>query len=321
MELQCLITLVENFICLRNRFFLSLNPFSFKQAFSVSLLFIFYVIGYAQTPLPIIINDTIYSASRSDSLRNSEIRSKGINHIIDSNQYNEDLECNETSGSSYSTSVESHWYGAEASYNFIGDHEFSNFVGSAPIKIGGFDIGKIEDFLIYFTGNIANIITNKSENPDKSANQIAQNNRGISLGISPIYILNEFNIGQNQAYIRAFGNAFFKYHVFQVDSSATEMVYSESIELPQFGLNLGIELEGLTLVNDNKPSTFYLFFYSTRFEKEKFYQVVGRCGNNISGFEAGLILPFSGIPVGFIAKYNNSNQFKGNFSVGLVIQN
>ncbi|MCK5028790.1 MAG: carboxypeptidase-like regulatory domain-containing protein [Bacteroidales bacterium] len=220
-----------------------------------------------------------------------------------------------------SSSPLSYWYGAEATYSFVEDLEYENFAGSAPLKIGTYDIKNNGNFGLFLVGNIANILSVKSEELEKNATAVAQTNKGVSIGVSPVYTLKKFGTKKKPMAIRTYGTIFYKYNVFKLDSADISGDQDINLDFPQFGINVGLEAEVLYLKDDLKPSLFYVNFYRNSFYKKRFLLLKEVESNNIYGLEVGAIFAIPILPLGFKATYNVSNHFDGYFTVGFVIKN
>ncbi|WP_323757979.1 carboxypeptidase-like regulatory domain-containing protein [Roseivirga sp.] len=211
----------------------------------------------------------------------------------------------------------SFWYGAEASYNFVGDGNIENFVGSAPIQIGDFNI--ISDkFILYLTGNISNIASEISVDTEKNINALVQGSRGVSIALTPTYIIKKGTLANDAYQLYTYANVGFKYMSLNEGTNDEQLNFSQSI------FNAGIEFEGLSLNNDSqakKPVQLFIGLFQTGFNEGLYEQLTGERKRKLSGANMGITVPIPGLPLGFRASTIFMKDQKPIWTIGLMIRN
>lgn len=212
-------------------------------------------------------------------------------------------------------SPNSFWAGATLAYNFEGEGT-DNFIGGAQIKLES--ISRFQDnpyFDLLVVGNLSKITSSIGENSSDDISELIQSNQGLSIGLSPIFVLNKKRIEQGNALDvwRLYGHLGYKVNGFQDVG-----LENKTININQFRLSFGLEFEGLHVTSGPPINISSELVYGS-FEEDKYYEVFNESVSSIVAWENSLIIPI-GNNVGFLAKYTISNKGDNVFQAGLILQ-
>lgn len=202
-------------------------------------------------------------------------------------------------------------------FNAFEDSEVNDLISTVTMKLGTFNLGALREsekkkFQLYLTGTLSDFSDQKKEDVEKGLVELAQQNQGLQVGFEPVYDLKCWSANKKDtAYLRLYAGLVAKYNSFTIPDSS-------SVGLPQFRITAGFEFEGITLIDDDKPINFHLYYYRNMFDGSQFAKVFEKERTHIQGVETGLIVPISKV-LGLRVGATFSGLFKPIWNGGIML--